>query len=171
MKYIDLNKSVVQKQQHAKNSSSQQASSAKSKKLVLIIFACVIVLAGFFFFSGGSLAALFDPVSIVGNAATTKLKETDGRTNVLLLGSDKRSVGTVTSVLTDTILVASIGRVEGNVVLLSLPRDLWVKTEDGYQSKLNAVYANGGGDSISKVSEDVLGIPIHYYAVDRKSVL
>ncbi len=164
MKYIDLNKSVVQKQQ-AKASLSQQAQSGQNKKRMVIFFAVIMILVGFFFFSGGSLAALFDPVSIVGNAATTKLKETDGRTNILILGSDKRSVGSVTSVLTDTILVASIGRVEGNVVLLSLPRDLWVKTEDGYQSKINAVYANGGGDSISKVAEDVLGVPIHYYAV------
>ena len=56
------------------------------------------------------------------------LNETDGRINILILGSDKRNVGTEQgrSTLTDTILVASIGTTDNDVVLISLPRDLWI---------------------------------------------
>ena len=115
----------------------------------------------------------FDPISVVATVSASNLKETDGRTNLLLLGSDKRSVGTVESELTDTLLLVSIGRVEHDVVLLSLPRDLWVEDPNGYKSKINEVYTNNkkneyddisGGDAIMQVVEDVLGVPIHYYA-------
>jgi len=115
----------------------------------------------------------FDPISVVATVSASNLKETDGRTNLLLLGSDKRSVGTINSELTDTLLLVSIGRVEHDVVLLSLPRDLWVEDPNGYKSKINEVYTNNklneadnisGGDAIMQVTEDVLGVPIHYYA-------
>jgi len=60
------------------------------------------------------------------------------------------------------------------VVLISLPRDLWVEDPRGAKSKINAVYTLNkqdetddvsGGDAIMKVAGDVLGVPVHYYAV------
>lgn len=127
----------------------------------------------------------FDPISIIATVAASNLKEDDGRTNVLLLGSDKRSSGAITSELTDTLLVASIGRVDHDVVLISLPRDLWITDPIGAKLKINEVYKNydrylgsGGspvecngktlkssGDAIMTTVENTLGIPIHYYIV------
>jgi len=108
---------------------------------------------------------IFDPISIVTNVSAANLKETDGRTNILLMGSDRRAENTVTSELTDTLLVVSVGRVDHDVVLISLPRDLWIASQYGYHSKINAVYSYGGSTDIIKAVESVLGVPTHYYGV------
>lgn len=67
--------------------------------------------------------------------------------------------------MTDTILLVSIGRVEHDVLLLSMPRDLYVENSKGYSTKINAVYTLEGPEELQSVVEDVLGVPIHYYAV------
>jgi LCP family protein required for cell wall assembly len=131
--------------------------------MLIVSFILLIGLSAIVF--GNNVKAIFNPISIVGTIANAELKETDGRTNILVLGSDKRNEGPVTSVLTDTILVASIGRVEKDVVLISLPRDLWVQTPKNYFTKINAVYSGGGGEDMKTTVSEVLGIPIHYYAV------
>lgn len=117
------------------------------------------------------IKSIFNPVSIVKTVASVELKETDGRTNVLLLGSDKRTISEEGTSLTDTILVASIGKIDKDVVLISLPRDLWVEweTSSGIKthSKINAIYPSDdkGSDILMKEMEDILGIPIHYYGL------
>ncbi|KKS27647.1 MAG: cell envelope-related transcriptional attenuator, partial [candidate division WWE3 bacterium GW2011_GWC1_42_102] len=62
----------------------------------------------------------------------------------------------------------SIGKVDKDVVLISLPRDLWVKDANG-SHKINAVYAfskdGEGADNLRAVLQDVLGIPIHYHVM------
>lgn len=156
MKYINIVK-------HQKYQKAEPKKSGKPKVIPIVVGIALAVFVLVFFRS--DVMALFNPISIVANITHAQLKEDDGRTNVLLLGSDERSAGPAKSVLTDTILVASIGRVEKDVVLISLPRDLWVKSPQGYYSKINAVYSNGGGEEISQVVEGVLGIPIHYYIV------
>lgn len=132
----------------------------------LITTICIlgIVVAVFALF-GKNVTALFSPVSIAGSITQVNLKETDGRTNILVLGSDKRSTGTVTSDLTDTILIASIGKLDNDVILISVPRDLWVQSPKGYHSKINAIYAYGGVDELQQVLQNVLGIPTHYYTI------
>src|SRR4030065_2617312 len=139
----------------------------------------IIILITFIFAGGGVVLAKkskqwFNPISIIATVASVNLKETDGRTNILILGSDKRTVGNITSELTDTLLVASIGRVENDVVLISLPRDLWVEDSRGAKSKINAVYTINkqdesdnisGGNATMGVVEKVLGVPVHYYLV------
>jgi polyisoprenyl-teichoic acid--peptidoglycan teichoic acid transferase len=136
------------------------------------IFLLILGLAGsaaFILFSKHDSA--FSPISIASSVTAASVKETDGRTNILVLGMDKRADGSViTSDLTDTILVASIGRVDKDIVLISVPRDLWVQTAQGYHMKINSLYAydkyqlNGNGiDTVLKSTEEVLGIPIHYY--------
>ena len=143
------------------------------KKLVIFSLVGAVLIGGIFFVlkKGNSW---FDPISIVATVAASNLKENDGRTNLLLLGSDSRTSGDIQLNLTDSILLVSIGRVEHDVVLLSLPRDLWVQDSRGVKSKINEVYANnknysgdevGGGEALMRVVEEVLGIPLHYYAV------
>lgn len=131
-----------------------------------MIFGVVLFGLAFFIllFSKGT-GAVFNPISIVGNISNSTIKQTDGRTNILLLGSDKRGAGEIKSVLTDTIIIASIGKLDKSVVLLSLPRDLWVESPMGYKDKINSMYAYGGSKETKKVAEKVLGIPIHYYVV------
>ena len=80
------------------------------------------------------------------------------------------SGNTVTSVLTDTILVASIGLTDNKMTLISLPRDLWVTSSLGISGKINSVYGQYdsktkdllGSSGTKEVVSEVLGIPIHY---------
>lgn len=120
------------------------------------------------------LAGAFNPVvvSAVTGGESGKLKDTDGRTNILLLGSDQRTYGSqLYSQLTDTIIVISVGNIQKDVVIISIPRDLWVEASDGGRWKVNELYGIYGGREGSGTSEvigaveDVLGIPIHYYSM------
>lgn len=130
--------------------------------LTIIIFTSILV--------GAFIKNPLQPIRIIGGTQEIDLKETDGRTNVLLLGSDRRSNNpNVTSELTDTIIVASISKFDKDIVMISLPRDLWIP---GPYAKINEIYAYSydpktGTYDIEEVKntvEAVLGIPIHYHA-------
>ena len=114
------------------------------------------------------------------------LDSTDGRTNILLLGIDKRegtpfsykdSEGVVhkNGFLTDTIIIVSAGKETKDAVMISIPRDTWVEIPGwaDYSSsagKINSVYSvgniqdypGGGLELAKKVVSKNLGIPIHY---------
>jgi len=140
----------------------------------IIIFLAVLVLLpflGFAYIFGLGNLDLLNPVKIANNITKPDLKSTDGRINILILGIDKRQANNaVTSVLTDTLLVASIGVNEKNVTLISLPRDLWVESQLGIKGKINSVYNQYnqktgkilGPEGTKDVVEEVLDIPIHY---------
>jgi len=106
------------------------------------------------------------------------VKDEQGRTNVLLLGirgEDMPGGG----LLADTIMVASIKENktenEGNnkVVLISIPRDLYVKIpETNQHNKINYVYHYGeektdktGISSMKKITSEITGLDIHYGVV------
>lgn len=103
--------------------------------------------------------------------------EGDGRINILLLG--RGGAGHEGPDLTDTMLIASIDPIHKEAALVSIPRDLWVKSaKTGGFSKINAVYANAksaasnnedaekvGQEAVEKTVEQVFGIPIHYHGM------
>ena len=143
----------------------------KKKILITIIVVVLIPLLAFGYIFGFSNLGLFNPVRIASNLSRPDLKSTDGRINILILGVDKRTEGnTVTSVLTDTLLVASIGVAEKNLTLISLPRDLWVTSKLGISGKINSIYAQYdyskqgmlGPEGTKDTVSQALGIPIHY---------
>ncbi len=127
------------------------------------------------FKGGGGAAALeenVDPVKLKG--------EGDGRINILMLGIGGE--GHEGAYLTDTIIIASVDPVQNEAALLSVPRDLWVKREDGSSGKINEVFAyaresalaktkdkdaatKAGANATQKVLTNVLGIPMNYYVV------
>ena len=158
MKYVNLAKNTEIKEKLQKKKKKRMPIAALVASLFILLIVSILLF-------GNSVKAIFDPISIISTVSKIDLKETDGRTNVVILGSDKRVKDSRTNTLTDTILVASIGRVEKDVLMLSLPRDLWVQNSKGYFTKINEVYSVSGGQEISSVVEGVLGIPIHYYAV------
>lgn len=158
-------------------------------RTILALFLLLVLAGGIIFgnaylksrkiFGGGGGAP-----SLEANVDPTKLNgEGDGRVNVLMLG--KGGPGHDGADLTDTILIASIDPVQKEASLLSIPRDFWVKSDAGGQSKINAVYANAkykvlngkktsdineraekaGLDAIDAKIEEVAGIPIHYHVM------
>ncbi|HEX8965631.1 MAG TPA: LCP family protein [Patescibacteria group bacterium] len=98
---------------------------------------------------------------------TPSLKETNGKTNILLLGIG----GGVHAGpnLTDTIIVASIDKQNNKITLISIPRDLWVTEVGDNGGKINEAYADGqmnnqqkGLQKAEAVVSKVTGLPIHY---------
>ncbi len=167
MKYVDLCKKTSGSISTIRNESAR--SSAGIIKIVAF-FIIIGLVAGVIFFKD-KVGSAFNPISVIATVAkpNLNLKETDDRTNVLVLGSDQRIFGTESGhTLTDTILVASIGKDSGDIVMISIPRDLWVK---GTSSKINAVYAfsnmanKDGAQELGNAVQEVLGIPIHYHVL------
>ncbi len=121
-----------------------------------------IAIAGYFL----DISTFFKPISVVSKVIIDgELKKTDGKTNILILGTDARTAGSHSnSALTDTVAVVSIDDSTGKTVLISLPRDIWIQE---YKTKINSVYALSGRkpESISSAVEKVLGIPVHYHVI------
>jgi LCP family protein required for cell wall assembly len=162
------------------------------KKRIAAAFAAMVLLVGGYFggiaylntkkiFKGGGGAAALEE-----NVDPTKLRgEGDGRVNILLLG--RGGAGHEGEDLTDTILIASIDPIQKEAALLSIPRDLYVRTTSGGYSKINAVFANAKNYSLARTSssdgarvqkaddagfkaveeiiQSKIGIPIHYHGI------
>jgi len=186
MKYVDLG--TIQPR------ISRKKTKTRSRYTKLFVWTLFLFLLGYGIYSFKPIAQkgiqlfLQGPSTVLSflRQDTGKLSQTDGRTNFLLLGIDKRSVVPYTykgadgtteknGFLSDTIIVGSYNQKDGSLVLFSLPRDLWVQIpafgdNSSQYSKLNAAYSigdmynyPGGGLALSsKVNEQVLGIPIHY---------
>lgn len=93
-----------------------------------------------------------------------QLKTVEGRTNIVLLGIAGQ--GHEGSDLTDTILFISIDFRKSDILISSIPRDIWL---DDLKDKINTAYhygeekEPGGGFKLAKnTSETVIGKPIQY---------
>jgi len=97
-----------------------------------------------------------------------KISSQGGRVNFLILG--KAGAGHPAPDLTDTIIFSSVSLNEPSVVLVSLPRDVWIPA---IRAKLNSAYywgraiqQEGGGLVLTKSSvEEIVGLPVHYGVV------
>jgi len=87
--------------------------------------------------AGTTLPQLIE-VARLGLATTPK--QDDGQVRFLILGSDELPNRDRTSVLTDTILVASLDLKTAKIGLFSLPRDIWIPQ---HQQKINKLYNSG----------------------------
>ena len=91
--------------------------------------------------------------------------------NVLIMGIDARSPD-VRAPLTDTMILFTIDPVSNTAGMISIPRDLWVKIPGSEYGKINTAYSigesfqlPGGGPGLAvRTVEDLLGVPIQYYA-------
>lgn len=129
---------------------------------ILILGLFKVVPATFSFLKNLSLGS-----SIVWSVVTNQplsLKETEGRTNILVLGiagGDHEGAN-----LTDTLIFLSVNLKTYKATMLSLPRDIWA---DSLKNKINTAYEigeekkPGGGLILAKaVVSDILGQQIHY---------
>ena len=184
MKYMDMGMSPY-----------KDTKKAKRKKLIKFgtsaFLVGVVLYAGYLFYWPISqlISEIISHPGIVFSLIrdpNAELNSSNGRTNVLLLGIDKRaaapysyrdSTGAVqkNGFLTDTIIVLSVGKETKDAVMISIPRDTWVnipgwENVSASSGKINSVYSlgntqdyPGGGLSLAKeVVSFRLGIPIHY---------
>lgn len=152
-----------------------------TRKRIVMFVLLVALLFGLYFgikvfmtssklFSGN----IFD---LLGQGATLKTDEY-GRSNILVFGTseDDPSHEDAGANLTDSIMIISIDQKTKNAVMISVPRDLWVKYGEsclsGYEGKINVVYEcglDGGGEpdgakKLMNVVGENFGLDIHYYA-------
>lgn len=103
------------------------------------------------------------------------IKQDAGISNVLLLGVDERGQGSPS--LTDTIILASFRHEDQKIVMISIPRDLWIRVPEfegvaEHFTKINGTYSlgeefhypEGGIKLLSEVISNHFGLPIHYFA-------
>jgi polyisoprenyl-teichoic acid--peptidoglycan teichoic acid transferase len=127
-------------------------------KIALLVVVLAVILYGvwWFFTASGS-----DAIEFAFNR--NKIKEQDGRVNVLLLGNAGGKHAGAT--LTDSIIVASYDLKTSKATLFSIPRDLWLTNAD---AKVNTLYQVGKkqtGNGLKYAEEkigEILNLPIHY---------
>lgn len=100
-------------------------------------------------------------------------KDSTGKyTSALMVGIDTRSAKS-DLMNTDSMIIATYNHETGNITMISVPRDTYVKVpNEGWYTKINAIY--GHGESIKKgsgmnylkgVLQNITGIEIQYYAL------
>ncbi len=102
--------------------------------------------------------------------AIHSLPSAAGRTNFLVLGREGTDTTRGGGLLTDTLIMVSIHPAAHDIVLLSIPRDIWVPS---LKAKINSAYYYGeqkkpgsGGLILAKAAVgEVIDQPIHYAVV------
>lgn len=107
--------------------------------------------------------------AVLGRALLSDWAARQPRTNVLILGIDRRpEQGTV--VRSDTMMILTAYPPDGRVGLLSIPRDLYVEIPGHGTSRINTAHfwgeleTTGNGPPLAMATvEHNFGVPIHHY--------
>ncbi len=92
-----------------------------------------------------------------------KIKEVDGITNILLLGTDGRK--NETAFRTDSMIILTIDNNHKNIKLTSLARDTYVSIRGKGKGKLNTAYFWGKEDLLFETIENEFGIGLDKYVI------
>lgn len=112
------------------------------------------------------------PIADVGDAAPTW--NGSDRVTILLMGLDYRDwLANEGPPRSDSMMLMTIDPVARTAGMLSIPRDLWVAIPGFEHNRINTAYSQGesfkvpgGGPGLAmRTVENLLGVPIQYYAV------
>jgi polyisoprenyl-teichoic acid--peptidoglycan teichoic acid transferase len=81
-----------------------------------------------------------EPLSTIDPSGSQVLNNGQETVNFLLIGSDRRPGG---SFRTDTMVIAILRPHEGQVSLISIPRDMWVYIPEWENQRINTAYQHG----------------------------
>jgi LCP family protein required for cell wall assembly len=101
------------------------------------------------------------PTGVAPSAKSTP--RAPGTFTVLLLGSDNDSKFIGDQVLTQSMIVVRFNPATKKVVMLSIPRDLWVPLSTGGIGKIDGAYSYGGPGAAIATVENNFGIHIDDY--------
>ncbi len=166
MRYVNSNPSSKGKHRSVRGVNSSASKKKFSFPVKTLFIVGGLLLLGLLFLPKLNVFSFLRPLSVFSQIINpSSLAKTDGRTNVLILGLDLRSEASEgsSSVLSDTIIIGSLPSNGRKMVLISVPRDLWVPLGDNYSGKINSAYSLLGIEETKKVLENVTGIPVHYY--------
>src|SRR4029077_17013060 len=103
------------------------------------------------------------PVSDPSSPEPTPLSQPKDAFTVLLLGSDDDDKFYADHVLTQSMILVRVIPSTHSVIMLSIPRDLYVPLSTGGTGKINgATYYGGPGAAIATVQND-FGVHVHDY--------
>lgn len=146
------------------NASHQKKKKKKSPAVIFLLLVLVLVFGVSLFAASALLgvAGKFKKGEEIIHAETeTALVSEKNVTNVLLIGLDKEKGGSSRS---DSIMIASINKTTGKVVVTSVLRDTHLYVPGHQESKVNAAYAWGGANLLIQTLETNFGIKIDGYA-------
>jgi LCP family protein required for cell wall assembly len=151
-----------------------------SKKKIALLVLLPFVLIGLWL--GGKFSYDLSKIfkgNVFGVLHSTHLKgESDGRVNILIAGNSADDIGHNGGNLTDSIMIMSVDTVHHKALLLSVPRDLYVKIPGNGHGKINQAYVDGENEDfqedgypdggmglLEKTIEQSLGVKSQYYAL------
>lgn len=146
----------------------------KPKRIVVVLFFIFLFLvsttASYFYFIL-SRVIVTEPVPPVPEQSTESFDlsllptPSPGIYNIVLLGYG--GVDHSGGKLTDTIMVVNLDSQNRQIVLISIPRDLWIALSEEREvnagKKINNAYAMGGGELAKRAVGVVVGFPIQYF--------
>jgi LCP family protein required for cell wall assembly len=137
--------------------------------ICLLCIAFVVLTAGFLGFTlyqnVSKLTGDKNPLALLALFDPGPLKESNGRTNILVAGLPGPNGGQPgNNFLTDSIMVMSVNNSTKSAVLLSIPRDMWVNIPGYGYAKINEAYQDGGMSLLSQVVQNDFGITADYTA-------
>ncbi|MGD0003409.1 MAG: LCP family protein [Anaerolineaceae bacterium] len=97
------------------------------------------------------------------NAPALAVAPASGKTTLLLLGTDQRQGDK--GFRTDVIVLVSIDADNGQVGVVSFPRDMWVKVPALYEMKINSIMQLGGFDAMAGMFKANFGVKPDYYVL------
>jgi LCP family protein required for cell wall assembly len=86
-------------------------------------------------------------------------------TFVLVIGSDARPGGSVSSTRADSLHIVGVNPRRGRASVLGIPRDSWVAIPGGGTDKINAALVRGGPEMLVQTVERLSGISIDAYVL------
>ena len=132
---------------------------SKYKKVVLCIISILIIIPLSIY---GYVQYKLKDVT-VASTYKSKIKEVDGITNILLLGTDGRK--NETAFRTDSMIILTIDNKNKNIKLTSLARDTYVSIPGRDKGKLNTAYFWGKEDLLFETIENEFGIGLDKYVI------
>ena len=132
---------------------------SKYKKVVLCIVSILIIIPLSIY---GYVQYKLKDVTVT-STYKSKIKEVDGITNILLLGTDGRK--NETAFRTDSMIILTIDNNNKNIKLTSLARDTYVSIPGRDKGKLNTAYFWGKEDLLFETIENEFGIGLDKYVI------
>ena len=134
------------------------------KKFVIALLVLVILIpAGAFGYLYFKLDTMYDGSSDSKILNKTNYKEVKGITNILLVGTDGRTLEE--SSRSDSMMILTIDNKNKSLKLTSLARDTYVDIPGHGDTKLNAAYAYGGINLLIETIESNFKLDIQNYAI------
>ncbi len=176
---INLNDKDIKKAKPSKKKDANKKISW-TKILLLLLMASIVGTGIYFvykgFMVGRDVGFVFTPGQLLDKKKEPELlKDSTGKfTNVLLVGIDTRQDSKLKLLNTDVIIVGSYNHESKDIVMISIPRDFYVKVHPDRTpyKKINSVYAtheksgvNSGLLALQNIAEDILGMEIQYNAM------